>query len=182
MKNINNKTKKWLVVGGCLVACVVLVVLIGSRFTTEPQTDEPIPSQSSQPSNVTVDTNAGKEKDVVVAAPDVSESAGTASSNTPSGNGADNSGTDQSIQGDVTKPEYTDEQLTDPSQKPNGEPAKTTPPTDNTGANPSGGSSNNSNPSGGGLPGFDNVPNLGENQGGTVDGDGDINKQVGEMN
>ena len=34
---------------------------------------------------------------------------------------------------------------------------------------------------GGGLPGFDNVPNAGGNQGGTIDSDGDINKQVGTM-
>ena len=34
---------------------------------------------------------------------------------------------------------------------------------------------------GGGLPGFDNVPDGGANQGEYVDGDGDINKQVGEM-
>jgi hypothetical protein len=152
----------------------VLVVLIGSRFAVEPKTDEPIPTQGSQPSGVTVDTNA--EKEVVVTAPDVSESVGTDS--TPTDNGADNSGTEQAIQGDVTKPEYTDEQLTDPSQKPNGEPAKTTPPAQLS----SSPSSSSGSSSGGGLPGFDNVPNLGENQGGTVDGDGDINKQVGEMN
>ncbi len=175
MKNINDKTKKWLVVGGCLVACAVLVVLIGSRFATQPQTDKPIPSQISQPSDVTVDTNT--EKEVVVTAPDVSESVGTGS-NAPTGSGANDNGTEQTIQGDVTKPEYTDEQLTDPSQKPNGEPAKTTPPAQSS----SSPSSSSGSSSGGGLPGFDNVPNLGENQGGTVDGDGDINKQVGEMN
>lgn len=33
----------------------------------------------------------------------------------------------------------------------------------------------------GGLPGFDNVPNAGENQGGSIDSDGDINTQVGIM-
>ena len=33
----------------------------------------------------------------------------------------------------------------------------------------------------GGLPGFDNVPDGGANQVIEVDGDGDINKQVGEM-
>jgi negative regulator of sigma E activity len=178
MKNISNKTKKWLVVGGCLVACVVLVVLIGSRFTVEPQTDEPIPSQSSQPSDVKVDTNAGKEKDVVVAAPDVSESVGTDSSNTPSGNVADNSGTDQSIQGDVTKPEYTNEQLTDPSQKPNGEPAKTTPP-----AQPSSSPSSSSGSSnGGGLPGFDNVPDGGANQATSAGDMYENGNKIGEMN
>ena len=33
----------------------------------------------------------------------------------------------------------------------------------------------------GGLPGFDNVPNAGANQGGSIDSDGDINTQVGIM-
>ncbi len=174
MKNISDKTKKWLVVGVSLAVCVVLVVLIGSRFATEPQTDDPLPSQSSEPSDVTVDTDAEKEKEVVVTTPDVSDAVGTDS--TATGSGADDSGTEQTIQSDVIKSEYTDEQLTDPSQKPNGEPAKTTPSAQSSPPPSSSGSSG-----GGGLPGFDNVPNLGENQGGTTDGDGDINKQVGEM-
>lgn len=176
MKNISDKTKKRLVVGVSLAVCVVLVVLIGSRFATEPQTDDPLPSQSSEPSDVTVDTDAEKEKDVVVTTPDVSDAVGTDS--TATGSGADDSGTEQTIQSDVTKSEYTDEQLTNPSQKPNGESASETTPPAQSSSSPSSGSGSSG---GGGLPGFDNVPNLGENQGETVDGDGDINKQVGEM-
>lgn len=181
MKNMSDKTKRRLVVGISLAACVVLVVLIGSRFITEPQTDDPIPSQSSEPSDVTVDTDTEKKSEVVVSTPDISDAAGTDSS--ISVGGGDDSGTEQTIQSDVTKPEYSDEQLTNPSQKPNGESATTpTPSSGNTDTSPSKGtSSNDSGKSSGGLPGFDNVPNLGENQGGTIDGDGDINKQIGIM-
>jgi hypothetical protein len=180
MKNMSDKTKKRLVIGVSLAVCAVLVVLIGSRFMTEPQTDDPIPSQNSQPSDVTVDTDTEKNGEVVVSTPDVSDAVGTDST---TGSGADDNGTEQTIQPDVTKPEYTDEQLTDPSQKPNGEPTtESTPSTSSTVTSPSEGtSSSGSSNSGGGLPGFDNVPNLGENQGETIDGDGDINKQVGTM-
>ncbi len=170
MNNINDKTKKRLTVAGCLALCVVLAVLIGSRFTPEKSAEQSLPSQGTQSSEVTVDSNTEKEKEVVVAAPNSSQPAIT-------DNGADSSGTDQTIQGDVSKPpEPSKEQITDPSQKPN---ASSKPNTDTgTGNNPASGGSPQT---GGGLPGFENVPDGGPNQVIEVDGDGDINKQVGEM-
>lgn len=166
MKNISDKTKKRLAIAGCLAACVVLAVLIGNRFIPEKSAEQPLSSQSSQSSQVTVNTDAEKGKEVVVATPNTSQPAITE-------NGADSTGTDQTIQGDVSKPsEPSKEQFTDPSQKPNS--------STNTGSD-SGTSTDGSSQSGDGLPGFDNVPNNGPNQGETVDGDGDINKQVGEM-
>ena len=178
MKNMSDKTKIRLVIGVSLAVCAVLVVLIGSRFMTEPQTDDPIPSQNSQPSDVTVDTDTEKKSEVVVATPDVSDAVGT-NSDTTTGSGADDSGTEQTIQPDVTKSEYTDEQLTDPSQKPNGEPAtESTPSTGSTVTSPSGGTSSGGS---GGLPGFDNVPNLGENQGGTADDMYENGNKIGTM-
>ena len=181
MKNMSDKIKRRLVVGVSLAACAILVVLIGSRFMTEPQTDDPIPSQSSEPSDVTVDTDTEKKSEVVVSAPDISGTSGTDSS--ISAGGGDDSGTEQTIQSDVTKPEYSDEQFTNPSQKPNGESATTpTPSSGNTDTSASKGtSSNDSGKSSGGLPGFDNVPNLGENQVSEGESTGDINKQVGTM-
>ena len=65
MKNMNAKTKKRFVLAGCLAACVVLVVLIGSRFIPEKFVGQPIPSQGTQPSEMTVNTDAEKEKEVV---------------------------------------------------------------------------------------------------------------------
>lgn len=181
MKNMSDKIKRRLVVGVSLAACAILAVLIGSRFMTEPQTDDPIPSQSSEPSDVTVDTDTEKKSEVVVSTPDISGTSGTVSS-IPAGSG-DDSGTEQTIQSDVTKPEYSDEQLANPSQKPNGESATTpTPSSGNTDTSPSAGtSSNDPGKSSGGLPGFDNVPNLGENQGGTADDMYENGNKVGIM-
>jgi hypothetical protein len=183
MKNMNTKTKKWLAVTGCLALCAVLVVLIGQQFITPKPVDTPPSPQSSEVSNVTVDPkvpdNAEKEKEVTITPPDTSQP-------TNIDNGAVSSGTEQTIQGDATKPEYTEEQLKDPTQKPNGEKVteqdkpvdhdkvekpKDTPKQESS-SKSSGGNS---------IPGFDNVPNLGENQ--VIEGksDGDINKQVGTM-
>ena len=178
MKNISDKAKKRLTITGCLAICVVLVVLIGQQFKTDKPVDDPLPPQSSTVSDVTVDPNTpdNAEKDVVIQSPDVTQPAS-------SDNGAVDKGTDQTIQGDATKPEYTDEQLKKPDQKPNGDPVTETdkvqdhdkvekPKDPPASSKPSGGNS---------IPGFDNVPNLGENQ--VIEGksDGDINKQVGTM-
>ncbi len=176
---MKNNTKKWLTVAGCLVICAVLVGLIGTRMAKDTPTDEPLPSQSSQPSDVTVtEPDAEKEKDVVVIPPEVP------ATSQPTGNGAVSSGTEQTIQPDPVKPEYTEDQLKDETQTPDGKPVTTPPPavdhdkvdppkdTPKPESKPSGGNS---------IPGFDNVPNLGENQ--VVEGksDGDINTQVGTM-
>lgn len=180
MKNMSDKTKKWLLVAGGLALSAVLVVAITNQFKTEKPTDAPLSSQSSSASDVTVDPNAPdtteKEKDVVIQPTETTPPAST-------DNGAVDTGTEQTIQGDVTKPEYTEDELKNPDQKPNGEPASesdrvpegekvdkpTSPPAP---SKPSGGN---------GIPGFDNVPNLGENQVIAGKSDGDINKQVGTM-
>lgn len=188
MKNMNEKTKKWLLIAGGLALCVVLVVAITGQFKTEKPTDAPLPSQSSTVPDVTVDPNAPdnaeKEKDVVIQTP---ETTPPASSN----NGAVDTGTEQTIQGDVTKPEYTEEKLKNPDQKPNGEPVtekdkvqdhdKVEPPvappkTDN---QPQGGDTQNGKIY---VPGFGWIDNQGGGGEGVVgESDGDINKQVGTM-
>lgn len=175
MKTMNDKTKKRLIVAGSLVVCAALVVLIGSRFISDKPADQPITSESSQPSNVTIDNDTEKKSDVVVITPDTTKPVTT-------DNGADFTGTEQTIQGDVTKPEYTDDQLTDPSQKPNGEAATATPKSTDSSAQQTTGTSSGGSSSSGGLPGFDSVPDGGANQ--VIDGEstGDINKQVGNMN
>lgn len=180
MKNMNDKTKKWLLIAGGLALSAVLVVVIAGQFQTEKPTDALLPSQSSSVSDVTVDQgtqdNAEKEKDVVIQTPDTTQPAS-------SDNGAVDTGTEQTIQGDVTKPEYTEEELKNPEQKPNGDSVTEndkvqdhdkveTPIAPHAPSKPSGGNS---------IPGFNNVPNAGANQGEYVDGDGDINKQVGTM-
>jgi len=118
MKNMNAKTKKWLAVTGCLALCAVLVVLIGQQFITPKPVDTPPSPQSSEVSNVTVDPrmpdSTEKEKESTVAPPDTTQP-------TNIDNGAVSSGTEQTIQSNATKPEHTEEQLKDPTQKPDGE-------------------------------------------------------------
>lgn len=170
MKNIHDKTKKRLVIAGCLTVCVVLVALIGSRFIHEKPAEQELPSQNPQSSDVTVNTDT--EKEVVVAEPNASQPAITDS-------GADSSGTDQTIQGDVSKPqEPSKDQLTDPSQKPN---AASRPDNSTDTGSGSDSSIGGSSQGGGGLPGFDNVPNGGENQGEYLDDMYENGNKIGDM-
>lgn len=177
MNNMKNKTKKWIAVAGCLAVCVLLTVFIGTQLQKKPVIDEPLQSQESKQADVTVQVPQAETKnDVSVAPPDSSSPANT-------NNGAVSSGTEQTIQKDISKPEYTEKQLTDPTQKPNGE--KVTEPPKSVDHDkvekPKDTSKTEKQTQGGGLPGFDNVPDGGANQGEFVDGDGDINKQVGTM-
>ena len=180
MKNINDKTKKRLIITGCLALCVVLVALIGQKFQSPKPGDDPLPPQSSGVSDVMINPNASgnteNEKEVIVTPPDTTQPANT-------DNGAVSSGTEQTIQSDVTKPEYTEGQLKDPSQKPSGEKiTEQDKPVDHGKVEqPKDTPKNDSQNQGGGLPGFDNVPDGGANQVIVVNGDGDINKQVGNM-
>lgn len=138
MKNISDKTKKWLVVTGGLVICAVLIVMISSQFKKEPIEDVVLPSQGEQVSNVIIEKpndtekldeektmdkvditdqedKAEKEKGVKVPPIKIPDTQST------NKNGVDK-GTEQTIQKDVEKPkEPTKEQLTNPTQKPNGE-------------------------------------------------------------
>lgn len=181
---MKNTTKKWLIVAGGLVACAALAFIITGQFGKEPVNDVVPPSSSSQQSGVVVDepdsgSSSEKNEPQITVKPET-PNASSAPETSGSGNGAVSSGTEQTIQGDPEKPNYDDKVLKDPTQKPDGtlvdgkpeaedhdtvEPPPP-PPSTNTG---------------GGLPGFDNVPNAGPNQ--VVEGksDGDINKQVGIM-
>lgn len=185
---MNNKMKKWLTVIGCLAICAVLVVLIGQQFKSPKPVDNPHPPQSSDVSNVTVDQkvpqNTEKEKDVTIAPSDTTHPTST-------DNGAVSSNTEQTIQGDVSKPEYTEEQLKNPEQKPNGdevteqdkpvdhdkvEKPKTTPKSD---GQPHGGDTKDGKIY---VPGFGWINDQGGGGQGTVGkSDGDINEQVGTM-
>lgn len=185
MKNMNEKTKKWLFIAGGLALSAVLVVAIAGQFRTAPINDVDIPSQSSSSQDVTVDTPdiTEKEDDIVVPPiqiPQESESA----------NGVDK-GTEQTIQPNTSeKPNYTEEELKNPEQKPNGDKVTdgdkpqdhdkvekpVTPKSDN---RPQGGDKKDGQIY---VPGFGWIDDQGGGGEGTVvDGDGDINKQVGIM-
>ena len=198
MKNRNNKVKKWLLVATGLVVSVVLIILIGSKFETESVVDVNISQKSMENNDVEVDTSEqldSEEVEVTVPPVEVTEDNGQ-------DGGLGDSKTEQKIQEDIPdKPTYTEEQLTDPTQKPNGEkvdspkviktdptptatpkPAKVDKEPEKADKKPAKKSENKAKKdSSGGPPGFDNVPDGGDNQVIYGDSDGDIEKQIGIM-
>jgi hypothetical protein len=184
MKNINNKVKKWLIISGGLVLSMVLFVAIMSQFKVPSINDLDLPDQNSDTQKVAVESPdiTEKEDDIKVPPIEIEKELSNA-------NGVDK-GTEQIIQPDPIKPEYTDEQLKNPDQKPNGEKVteqdkpvehnkvekpSTPPKSDN---QPQGGEKKNGQIY---VPGFGWIDDIGEGQGTVVDGEGDINKQVGIM-
>ena len=51
---MNNRTKKWALVAGCLMLCAVLVGMIGQGFIKEPVMDGPLPQTDAGTGDVTV--------------------------------------------------------------------------------------------------------------------------------
>ncbi|MDR7855876.1 DUF6550 family protein [Tissierella sp.] len=187
MNNINDKTKRRLIVASGLIISVILIVLISAQFKKEPIEDTVLPNQSIETSDVIVEKPVITEKEDEIIVPEIK-----IPEDETIDNGAIDTGTEQTIQGDVEKPkEPTEEQITDPTQKPNGEKVETPPepvehnkvekPAETPKGNdvPQGGDTNNQGKTY--LPGFGWIENSGENQGTAVDGDGDINKQIGNM-
>jgi cytoskeletal protein RodZ len=184
MKNINEKVKKWLIISGGLVLSAVLLVAIMSQFKAPPTKDLDLLDQNSSTQKIAVETPdiTEKEDDIKVPPIEIEKESNAAS-------GIDK-GTEQTIQPNPAKPEYTDEQLKNPDQKPNGEKVteqdkpvehnkvekpSTPPKSDN---QPQGGEKKNGQIY---VPGFGWIDDIGEGQGTVVDGEGDINKQVGIM-
>ena len=167
MKNMNDKTKKRVVLACGLVISVALVVMIGARFTKAPVTEEVNKAQNTEISEVVAENPNGvetnKNDEVKVEPIEVLKE-------TQVDSGADDTGTDQKIQGDVPdKPTYTEEQLTDPTQKPDGEkvdPPKSEDknPTTTTTPKPNKPVTTTEQKLSGGLPGFDSVPDGGANE------------------
>lgn len=114
MKNIDDKTKKWLSIAGLGMVCVALVIAISFQFKTEKQENDGTAPASAATGEVKPSADAGDkvgEKGVVI----------------PTNESIDDTAaqTDQPVQNlqpAVTKPaEPTESQKTDPSQKPSGE-------------------------------------------------------------
>ncbi len=186
---LTDKAKKRLTLTGLGVVCVVLIIAISSQFKTEKPVDVPI-----QPSpTVSVEVTPSEEPLTSTAAPtttpevSVSPIDPTATVTpvvTAGADTADSSGKDQSLQAEPTKPAT-------PTKKPTPKPETSTKdiskapeykPEDAVKTEPK-------EPSGGEkkdgkiyVPGFGWI----DDEGGGVDqktvgGEGDINKQVGEM-
>ena len=185
MKNMNEKTKKWLFIAGGLALSAVLMVAIAGQFRTAPIQDVDIPPQSSSSQDVTVDTPDITEKEDGITVPPIQipqESEST--------NGVDK-GTEQTIQPNTSeKPTYTDEELKNPDQKPNGdkvtendkpqdhdkvEKPVTPPKTDN---QPQGGDKKDGQIY---VPGFGWIDDIGEGQGTVADDMYENGNKVGIM-
>ena len=111
---MTDKRKKVLLITGCGVACLALLLAIGSQFYTPDATKDQAISDQSGGKSLQIDIPAGAL----------------------SGNGTEDSAAalpnqtdlpEQSIQADPTKPEVAPEQLTDPTTKPDGEKVDGTP-------------------------------------------------------
>lgn len=186
MKNINDKTKKRLIIVGGILICTVLVFLISTSLQKELVTDTAVPETSAITGEVVVDDSRPAEstepmeptekEEVTVPAIEVMDSPVDVAA-------ADDTGTEQTIQADIPeKPTYTEEQLTDPTQKPNGEKVDHPKEEVATPTAPKETKQTAEQNTSGGLPGFDSVPDGGANQVIEGESDGDINTQVGTMN
>lgn len=177
---MKNRSKKWLVVAGCLVICAALIALLGNSLPQETPQGDPVLMTDKTPSDA--GTGGADVKTDDTPAVVVKPNQGTPAA---SGNGAVSRGTEQTIQPDVTSPEPPDDEtLSDPTMTPDGQKVDGSPePVDHGSVQqPTNPPPQQGQPSGGGgLPGFGSVPNAGANQGSQVDSEGDINKQIGIM-
>lgn len=168
---MTEKTKRRLAVGGGIVLCAGLLVAVSLRFAKPPAGEDVLPEKESgvaeivaEPSHAAEENGAGGEDTQMTIQPET----GTKEEETPTAKPADSRPSqtgepEQSIQPEVEKPQRPDgETLENPEEKPDGTKVEATPepvdhdtyvpPADDGGAG-----------SGGGLPGFGNVPDGGAN-------------------
>lgn len=184
MKNMNDKTKKWLIVAGGFAIGALLIMMIAGRFSKPTVEDASLPIQSGDEKDVVVDESNSTENEIIVSPMEVSEQ-------TDDENGAVDQGTEQTIQGDAEKPTYTEEELTNPDKKPNGDEVteQDIPVEHDKVGTPTETPKQDNQPQGGDkkegqiyVPGFGWIKDEGGGGEGTVGkSDGDINKQVGTM-
>ena len=188
MKNINDKTKRRLIVSGGLIISLILIVLISGQFRKEPIAEAELPNQSEDSIDIILETPEITEKEDEVIVPEIE-----ITDIETKDNRAIDTGTEQTIQGNPEKPkEPTKKQLEDPTQKPNGEKVETSPePVDHNEVEkpvetpkkddePQGGDTNNKGQTY--LPGFGWIENSGENQGTTAEDMYENGNKIGDMN
>lgn len=188
---LTDKAKKRFIIAGLGVVCVVLVIAIASQFKTEEPKDISIQPSSTisdaiSPGTVIPAPSADPIKTPEVTVPPINPAE---ASSKPADTG-DSTGTKQSIQAEVTKPTQPPQEVkNDPSQTPDGEKVDTVKPVEHDNVTKPVSNTSPSEPKSGDknekgqvwVPGFGWVDDSGPNKGITVDGEGDINKQVGNM-
>lgn len=166
---MTDKKKQAIVITVCLSLSAVLVYLIAQEFKTEPLPPQTIPTPESSSVEIYIDSSYTKPSSK--ADDEVNYEI------------ADDKGVEQTIQPDVEpKPEYTDEELSNPEQSPDGtvvEPPTEENPNPPQTQDPVVTAPTTSAPTV--PPGFEGVTSGGPNTQTIVDSDGDINKQVGAM-
>ena len=182
---LTDKTKKRLTIAGLGLVCVVLVIAIASQF--EPEAPKEVSIQPS--SKVSDEVNPAElipSLSTEINVPPINPAVVSA----PSADTGDSAGTEQIIQAEVTKPtEPPQEVKTDPSKTPDGQKVDKVTPVEHDKVTkpenplspeiPKSGDKNEKGQMW--VPGFGWVDDSGPNEGITVDGEGDINKQVGNM-
>lgn len=188
---MTDKAKKRFIIAALGVVCVVLVIAIISQFKTEEPKDASVQSSSTvsdavSPGTVIPVPSADPIKTPEVTVPPINP----ADDSTKPADRGDSTGTEQSIQAEVTKPTQPPQELkTDPSKTPDGEKVDTVKPVEHDKVTkPENLPSTETPKSGDKKDGKIYVPGFGwiEGNGGgvqqnNVGSDGDINKQVGNM-
>lgn len=171
---MNDKTKRRLTIAGASVLCIALVAAIGMRFAKEPVKPDASSQEPVSSSDVALNIqNSTEEKDVVVTPQSTSEpeSLETLPPQTDL--------PEQKLQPDPVKPEAPakpelpkDADTTNPSKPPEYKP-------EDTEKEPA---AESEPQNGGGLPGFDNVPDGGANRVINADDMYENGNKIGEMN
>lgn len=187
---LSDRVKKRLTIAGLGVVCVALIIVISSQFKAEQPKDVLIqPSSAVSDVNLTTNTltpTTESTKESTVSAKPI-ESTPTPTRAEDTGKSA---GTEQSIQAEVTKPtEPTQEAKTDSTKTPDGEKVDKVTPTEHDNVTKPANDTASATPKSGDkkdgkiyVPGFGWVEdNGGGVQQNKVGSDGDINKQVGNM-
>lgn len=188
---LTDRAKKRLTLTGLSVVCVVLVIAIVSQFKTEEPKDVSIQPSSTISDAVspvaeipTPSVEPAKTPEVTVRLIEP-----TVTPAKSAGDG-DSTGTEQSIQAEVTKPaEPQQEVKTNPTKTPDGQKVDKVTPVEHDKVTKPQSSTSSSTPKAGDknekgqiwFPGFGWVEDEGSNTGTIVDGEGDINKPVGNM-
>ncbi len=186
---MTEKTKRRLAVVGGTAICAGLLAVISLQFAKTPAGEDVLTEKESGVAEVIIDpphapeeSGTGGENAELTIQPDTGQGAGETQTGQPTDSRPAQTGEpEQSIQPEVEKPQQPEkEALTNPEEKPDGTKVETTPepvdhdtyvpPADDGGGN-----------SGGGLPGFDNVPNLGANTATQADNMYENGNKIGSM-
>ena len=176
---LTDKAKNRLTIAGLGVVCVVLVILVASRFV--PGAPKDVTPQPSSTVSDTVSPSIPPMEPSKVPEVSVQPIDSPTASAQPADTG-DSSGTDQTIQADPVKPSAPTAtptpqgDITDPKTTPTYKPEDTTVTESST---PPAGATNDKGQVY--VPGFGWVDDSGDNKESIGDSDGDINKPVGEM-